>query len=178
MNTQTENTIEIGSTILVDDIIVHKDGSAERWGNPGGWLIPDTNITTVIRNGAILKVVPKKEPLVWTGQAQVVNELNPRTYVNLPGYWSGKTVEVREITEPKPAPELDLSPLTEEEFRRLEIGDVVCLKLTDHEKRVNEVGVNELGEFQFIHLFEWAFREGPWIPSEATARRLGRGVTA
>ena len=59
---KTENTIEIGSTILVDDIVVRRDGSAERWGNPGGWLIPDTNITTVIRNGTILKVVPKKEP--------------------------------------------------------------------------------------------------------------------
>jgi hypothetical protein len=130
----------------------------------------------------VKKVVPKKEPLVWRAYAKISarNDVLVLDSTQGPPEWlDDQIVEVRvirEVTEPKPAPELDLSPLTEEEFRWLQIGDVVFFKSTGTEKRVNGVGVNELGEFEFTDLLKWAYREGPWIPTPETARRLGRGV--
>jgi len=58
------------------------------------------------RLGAIpvKKVVPKKEPLVWTGS--VARTAFGSVAIYLPGTWDGKRVEVREVTEPEPAPEL------------------------------------------------------------------------
>lgn len=128
----------------------------------------------------VKKVMPNKEPLVWTGQAHIVNELNPGTYVNLPGYWSGKTVEVREVTEPEPAPELDLSPLTEEEFRRMRRGDEFRTVTRNFYSvlELNVIGsiavIRATGDYSRL-VEAYAF-QGGLIPSEATARRLGRGV--
>ena len=169
---ETENTIEVGSPLFMGDISVCRMAGVSKMLDAG--TLDCRSCTHIIRNGTILKVVPKKEPLVWAGE--VGSSITGNTVAFLPDAFAGKTVEVREITEPEPAPELDLSPLTENEFRRLQIGDVVIFQQGGSEKRVNQVEVNELGEFQFTHLFRWAFREGPWIPSEETARRLGRGV--
>jgi hypothetical protein len=91
------------------------------------------------------------------------------------------TIEVF-ITEPEPAPELDLSPLTEEEFQRLQLGDTVTFgnnkefvwqvvikadRVSRHVLPVGQAGV------PCIVLSDEA---SDICPTPATARRLGRGV--
>jgi len=77
----------------------------------------------------VKKVVPKKEPLVWTGE--VGSSFIGNTAVFLPDAFAGKTVEVREITDSESVPELDLSPLTKEEFWQLQPLDTVTVPELD-----------------------------------------------
>lgn len=81
------------------------------------------------------------------------------------------SVTVKEVEE-SPAP-VDLGPLTEEEWERLRVGDKIHFKSTDGDiKQVNAIELDNFGNRVIRWLFTWSFEEGPWFPSEATARRL------
>ena len=125
----------------------------------------------------VKKVVPKKDPLVWTGKASVGAIGGAVVY--LPREFRNKPVEVREITEPEPepAPELDLSPLTEEEFRQLQIGDQVGLdSADDFEFTIGAVTATAQGTRHVWHGdVGYGYSGGDWIPFPETARRMRGG---
>ena len=133
MKSETENTIEIGSQLMQGDWMLYNNGFGARLEVFSCKLEDENGITHVIRNGTILKVVPKKEPLVWTGEQTVQADDLGRAMVVLPVHLIGKmvAVEVREITDPESVPELDLSPLTKEEFWQLQPLDTVTVPELD-----------------------------------------------
>ena len=57
---ETENTIEVGSPLLPGDISVCRMAGVSKMLDAG--TLDCRNCTHIIRNGTILKVVPKKEP--------------------------------------------------------------------------------------------------------------------
>jgi hypothetical protein len=72
-------------------------------------------------------------------------------------------------------PEIDLSPLTIDEFRRLQIGDTVC-RSGETPVIVSEILINAKGVKSVWNDRGLGWEYGPklWYPTPETARRLGR----
>ena len=136
MKSETENTIK---AFITEDGTVYtpcETSEAEGLWSNGKFIEGRSYLSSTWQLfGAILvkKTVPKKEPLVWTGEQKVLTDDFDRAMVLGPSSFLRKrvAVEVREITEPELAPELDLSPLTKEEFWQLQPLDTVTVPELD-----------------------------------------------
>jgi hypothetical protein len=130
----------------------------------------------------VKKVVPKKEP--YKRETIISNTHGLSGGLRAYGAFSDMPTEtnrtfrltLEEITEQEPAPELDLSPLTEEEFQRLEIGDTYTYKGHDYVKTVKVRGKRQPFFYDAEGSF-WGLGDCDSLhPTPETARRLGRGV--
>jgi len=137
------NEIYIGDPLLPGDVGCYKERAPIV--NPSSSPHPvaeDTLLTHVVRfidgKPTILTVKPRPEavePLVWTGTVERIGSAsNCDDYGIIPlrKSWIGKTVEVREVPSETPPPaDVDLGPLSEDEFDRLRPGDRICPVGTD-----------------------------------------------